>query len=424
MSVTNYTPGVQNAPFGSPEANAQGANYAQESGFGVTETFLLEREVKRAIFDASPKQYKALKVLFAKNFEDKDSTEFTYVEKTFGRSVLEANAISAAVAAVPLTAVTQNITLTVESITGISMDMIIVYPDNTKGTVIAIAGNVITVRSHTSVGLSAVAVGEIFAVQSTINADARDHINIYTRTNVVERYNYIQQFIRARRWGREELQVWKNTGKTNYIEVDKAENMEQLRVDMFNSFWNGLRGEIQLEDNSLAKAMGGIYPLMQAANSAEGFTTLANFEDTFKTLAFATNYKSEGGVRFIYGTDEMLHNFARIFKLPQVRFEPNQEMTNLNLSSITLGTMQFVLVPCELWREESCFPADWQRRIIVLDQETVKPCKLKGLPAFEAGDTLDMKPMGTLNDYKDWWVRSQLSLEFNNPLASFIMNIQ
>jgi len=31
---------------------------------------------------------------------------------------------------------------------------------------------------------------------------------------------------------------------------------------------------------------------------------------------------------------------------------------------------------------------------------------------------------GTLNDFIDWWVRSQLSLEFNNPLASFIINIQ
>ena len=424
MSQTNYTPGVQGAPFGSPQANAQGSNYPQESGFGVTETLLLEREVKRVIFDASPKQYKALKVLFSKPFEDKNSTEFTYIEKTFGRSVLEAAVLAAAVVAVPLAAVTQAITLTAASISRISLDMIILYPDNTKGTVIDITGNVITVRSHTSVGLSAVAVGEIFGIQSTINADARDHINIYTRMDIVERYNYIQQFIRARRWGREELQVWKNTGKTDYLEKDKAENMEQLRVDMFNSFWNGLRGEIQLEDNSLAKAMGGIYPLMQAANSAEGFTTLANFEDTFKTLAFATNYKAEGGVRFVYGTDEMLHNFSRVFKIPQVRYEPSTEMANLNLWSIKLGTMEFVLVPCELWREESCFPADWQRRIIVLDQETVRPCKLKGLPAFEAGDTLDMKPMGTLNDYKDWWVRSQLSIEFNNPLASFIINIQ
>ena len=424
MSQTNYTPLAGNAPYGEPNSNAQASNYAVESGFNPTETLLLEKAVKRAIFDASPAQYKSLKVLFSKPFMEKPAKEFTYIEKTFGRSVLEGDAISAAVPAVPNTVQTQAITLTAASISRISLDMIIIYPDNSKATVIGIAGLVITVNSHTGLGLPAVAVGNIFAIQSSINADARDHINIYTRMDVVERYNYIQQFIRARRWGREELVEWQNTGKTNYLDIDKKENTEQLRVDMFNSFWNGQRGEVQLEDGTLAKAMGGIYPLMLAANSGQGFTTVANFEDTFKALAFSTNYKSEGGVRFIYGTDEMLHIFARVFKLPQVRYEPNTQMANLNLKSIILGTMEFVLVPCELWREESCFPADWQRRIIVLDQETVRPVKMKGLPAFETGQTLPMKNNGTLNDYMDWWVRSQLSIEFNNPLASFIINVQ
>ena len=419
-----YTPGPGNSPFGELNANPENSNFGNESAFNPDETLLIQKEVKRIIFDASPAQYKSLKVLFSKPFVDKNLKEFSYIEKTFGRSVIEAAAIAAAVAGAPNTNVTQTITLTAASISRISLDMIILYPDNTKGTVVAIAGNDITVRSHTGFGLSAVAVGDIFAIQSTINADARDHINVYTRMETVERYNYIQQFIRARRWGREEYQEWLNAGTTNYLDMDKKENMEQLRVDMFNSFWNGLRGEVELEDGTVAKAMGGIYPLMQAAGSAEGFTTIANFEDTFKTLAFSTNYKAEGGTRFVYGTDEILHTFSRVFKLPLTRYQPNTEMANLNLWSLTLGTMEFVLVPCELWREESCFPSDWARRIIVLDQETVRPVKLKGLPAFEAGQTLNMRNNGTLNDFIDWWVRAQLSIEFNNPLASFIINVQ
>jgi len=422
MSNTIYSPGAGNAPFGELQANAQGTNFPAESAFSPAETLLLEREVKRVIFDAAPAQYKSLKVLFSKPFEDKNMKEFTYLEKTFGRSVLEAAAPAGAVAGAPNTVVSQAITLTADSLSRVSLDYIIVYPDNTKGTVIDITGAVITVNGHTGLGLSAVAAGDTFAIQSTITADARDHINPYSRLDVVERFNYIQQFIRARRWGREELQEWTNAGKTDYLEKDKAENMEQLRVDMFNSFWNGLRGEVALEDGTVAKAMGGIYPLMQAAGSAEGFTTIAAFEDTFKALAFSTNYKAEGETRFIYGTDEILHTFATVFKLPLVRFEPNDEMANLNLDMMKLGTMKFVLVPCELWREESCFPADWARRIIVLDQETVRPCKLKGLPAFDMGQTLDFKG-GVLRDFIDWWVRGQLSIEFNNPLASFIMNV-
>jgi len=419
-----YTPGVGNAPFGELQANPENSNFGAESAFNPNETLLLAKEVKRIIFDASPAQYKSMKILFSKPFMDKNLKEFSYIEKTFGRSVVEAADAPAAVPGAPNTIVTQNITLTAASLSRISLDMIIIYPDNSKGTVTNIAGNVITVTAHTGFGLPAVTAGDIFAIQSTINADARDHINVYTRMETVERFNYIQQFIRARRWGREELQEWKNAGNTNYLEMDKKENMEQLRVDMFNSFWNGLRGEVQLEDGTVAKAMGGIYPLMIAAGSAQGFTTIANFEDTFRTLAFATNYKAEGGVRFVYGTDEILHTFSRVLKLPVTRYQPTTEMANLNLWSVKLGTMEFVLVPCELWREESCFPSDWARRIIVLDQETVRPCKLKGLPSFEAGQTLNMRNNGTLNDFIDWWVRAQLSIEFNNPLASFIINVQ
>ena len=422
MSNQYYVPGVGGAPFGDKQANAQGSNYTTESGFSPNETLLLEREVKKQIFDAAPAQYKALKVLFSKPFMEKNLPEFTYLEKTFGRSALVADAISAAVVAVPGSPVTQAITLDAASIQRVSLDFIIVYPDNSKATVIDITGLVITVRSHTSSGLSAVAVGDTFAVQSTVTADGRDHINTYGRLETIERYNYIQHFIRAQRWGRIELQAWMNAGKTDYLDHDKREKVEQLRVDMFNSFWNGQRGEIQLEDDTLAKAMGGIYPLMQAAGSAEVDTTVAAFEDTFKTVAFSTNYKVEGATRFIYATDESLQIFADVFKNPYVRFDTDETMVNLNLDMMKLGTMKFVLVPCELWREESCFPADWARRIIVLDQDTVRPVKMKGLPAFEAGTTLDFSK-GVLQDWADFWVRSQLSIEFNNPLASFILNL-
>lgn len=423
MSTTIYTPGVGNAPFGEKQANAQGSNYPLESGFSPTETLMLERAVKAVIFDAAPARYKALQVLFSKPFEEKPLTEFTYLERTFNRSAAVANAISAAVVAVPLTVQTQAITMTAASISKISMDMILVYPDNTKGTIVDITGNVVTVNSHTGFGLSAVVSGDIFAIQSSITADARDHFNIYMRDEVIERYNYIQQFIRARRWGRVELQEWKNAGKTDYLDNDKNTKVEQLRVDMFNSYWNGTRGEVQLEDGSLAKAMGGIYPLMQLAGSSESFTTIAAFQATFEAQAFNTNYKAEGATRFIYGTLEMLHTFAQVYKLPQVRYTPNDMVAKLGLNSIEIGGTTYVLVACELWREESCFPADWARRLICLDQETVRPVKLKGLPGFESDMTDDMT-RGTREDFTDWWVRAFLSIEFNNPLASFIMNVQ
>lgn len=422
MSNTKYTPGVQNLPFGNKNVNPEGANYVADSGFSPEVTNRIAKEVKRTLFDAAPAQFDSLKLAFSKGFQDRNLDEFDYLEYSFGRSPLQAGAAAPAVAASPGNIVSQVITLTANSISHVGVDNVIIYPDGTKGAVIAKTATDITVNSQTSSGLPAVAIDEVFAIQSTINADGRDHYNDYSRLETITRYNYIQRFYKVRRWDSWEMQKYKNAGTTNYIDVDKQQKMKQLRVDVFNTFWNGTRGETQLEDGSIAKMAGGIYPTMIAAGAASASTTLAGLEATFKSLAFNTNFKSDGDTRFVYGTDERLHDFAKMLKLTNVRYENKTMDLNLNLNMIILGSSKYVLVPCELWREESCFTADWQNRIIILDQDTVQPVKLKGVPAFWMGQT-DNQQKGSREDFIDWWCQGQFGLEMNNPLASFIIDL-
>ena len=267
-------------------------------------------------------------------------------------------------------------------------------------------------------------IGDVFAIRSTISADGQDFFSNYERLDTVTRYNYIQFFTRAMRWNRVEMQKYINAGTTNYVAVDKKEKIRQIRTDLFNSYFNGERGEFPISNNYSAKSMGGIYPTMVAAGSLSANPTLAGLQSAFETLAFATNYKKEGGTRFIYGTDEILYEFSKIFKQPGLRYEPNDMVANLNLTMYKMGTMKFVPVPCELFREESCFPSDWKRRLLVVDQETVKPIKMKGLPQFEMGMTLDRGKNGTREMFKDWYVWAQLSIRFHNPLASFWLDVQ
>ena len=423
MSNTNYTPGPGNIPFGNQNTNPQASFYGTESQFSVTESNLIAKAIQATLFDAAPAQFDTLKLLFMKPFEDVNNDEFEYLEHTFGRSPLEATAIVAAQAAVPGANQTQVIPMTAASITHVSPDLVVIYPDGSHGVVSAVGAADITVNSLTNAGLPAVAVGDIFSIQSTIRADGMDSFSNYERLETITRYNYVQFFLRAQRWARRELQKYKNSGTTNYLNVDKEEKMKQLRIDMFNSFWNGERGEYAIANNYVAKAMGGIYPSMIAAGSATSNPTVAGLQTAFETLAFSTNYKKEGSTRFKYGTDQILNEFSKVYKQPGLRYEPNDEIAKLNLKRIELGTSNYVLVPCELWREESCFPADWQRRVIVLDQETVAPKKMKGLPAFEMGQTDDLAK-GSFRDFIDFWVGGQLSIRFNNPLASFILDIQ
>ena len=162
-----------------------------------------------------------------------------------------------------------------------------------------------------------------------------------------------------------------------------------------------------------------------AAGSAQSNPTVAGLKAAFESLAFSTDFKVEGATRFVYATSEMLHHFSEIYKQPGLRYEPNNETANLKLNRIELGGQNFVLVPCELWREESCFPADWQRRIIVLDQDAITPIKMKGIPQFEMGGTLGLGgKKGTREDFDDFFVRGQLSQEYNNPQGGFIINVQ
>lgn len=401
MADQLYEPGPGNSPFGNPNVNPVGANYATDSGYSPEVTKLIQAEIKRVIFDTAPKQYMSLKILFSKKIEDRNLDEHSYFEKTFGRSIGVANAISAAVVAVPGADVTQTITFTAASVTRFSKDLILIYPDNSKAVIVNVVGNDVTVNSLTSEGLPAVAVGEVFATQSSITADARDHFNVYSRMETVERYNYIQFFNRACRWGRVERQKYLNAGTTDYLERDKKEKTEQLRVDMYNSAWNGTRGEFQLEDLTLAKTMGGIYPTMDAAGSARASVAKPGFKAAFEALCFATNHKAVGETRFIHGTDESLQIFADIYKNQITRFAPNDTMANLNLDAIKIGTMNYVMVPNPLFSEESCFPSDWGKRIFVLDQETITPVKMKGIPFLESGQT-DNLAKGSRENFTDW----------------------
>lgn len=425
MSNYSYQPGVGGSPFGNLPLNPQGSYYAQNSGYTTTTTNLIQKAIEYAIYEAVPEQYYALKLLFQKPMLSKMLDEFEYLETTFGRTALKTSASSSAVSASAGSEVTQNVTFTAGSLTHVCVDDVLTYPDGTPGIVRSIntSTNVITIASQTSSGLPAVASGDIFAIQSTIAADGATSFSHYDRMETVTRYNYIQMFLRAARWGRVELQKYENAGTTDYLVKDKQQKVQQLRNDLFVSFFNGTKGEFKVASGIPAKAMGGIFPSMVAAGSMSANVSTAGLRTAFETLSFKTNFKKEGAVRFIYATDEMLYNLSKVFKDPGIRYQPNDEVANMNLMEYRLGTQRFVPVVCELFKEQSCFPASWQKKLLVLDQETINPCTMKGLPAMNMGSTIPKGNPGTREAFQDFYAEANLSLQFNNPLASFYIDV-
>ena len=425
MSNFNYEPGVQNAPFGLPNANPQSSNYAAESAFNAQETNLLRKDIKEALWDTAPAQYNAMKLLFSMSPVQKNSDEFEYLEYTFGRNPLTTTTSPAAVPASPGNIVTQTVDVDNASLEKLSKGVTVLYPNNEEGVIQNVVGNTVTIGSLANVGLPAITAGDLLSVRGTIIGDGMDSFLQYQRTETITRYNYIQRFQRARRWDNWELKKFQNTGTTNFLEVDKKEVVDQLRIDMFNSFINGHRGEYVIDTvGTKAKSMDGIFPSMERAGSANATATMSTLQSTFQTLAFRTNYKAEGATRYIIGSDESIFAFSQIYKESLTRYAPNDTIANLNLSQIKLGSQNWVLMNCELFREQSCFPAVWAKRLLFLDLETIRPVMMKGTPQMNMGQTLSKKNQGTREDFTDFWAEAQLSLEMNNPLSSFWIDLQ
>lgn len=424
--TTAYEPGVQGDPFGNPEANPEGSFYAGISSISPNESSLLFKAIKDTIFDAAPKQYNALKLLYQKEPVDRNLDEHEYKEKTFGRASLEVDTGSGGTSASGTSIVSDTFTATADSISNITEDLIVIFPDNTKGTITNIdtGTNEVTVSSLAGGSIPSTTSGEEIAIQSTIYGDGQDYFANYERLDLVTRHNFIQFYLRARRWGEREIQKHINAATTDYLDHERMEKLDQLRVDLFNSFFNGDRGEFQLRNGGVAKSMGGVYPLMVDAGAQSSNPTLAGLEAAFESLVFSTNYKQEGETRFLYGTDEMLTELSKIYKGDKVRYAPNDQIANLNLSMIQVGTANLVLVPCQLFGETSCFPSEWQSRILCLDQESIQPTKMAGIPHMDMGGTLDLQDLGSREGFKDWWCRAQLGMEFHNPLGGFWIDVQ
>lgn len=428
MAETIYTPGIGGSPFGAAQANPQASPYAQTSGYGVGTTILLDKAVSPILFNAAARAFDVLTILFSKPFKTYKNDEFEYLEYTFARTPIELAANVAAVGAVPGVAVQQTLTLTAASMENLDVNTVIVFPSTNDHAIVRqiLPANQVLVETLTSGGIPGVNIATqtpIMPTMSSISADGRSNLTNYQRLKTITRYNFIQQFQRAVRWGRWELAKYKNLARTDYLNVDVSERMDQIRYDLFATFFNGVKGEYRLAAGEFAKATDGIYPMMVNAGSANTTATSATLKAQFEVLLLQTDFKASGGVRFAVGTQKILYELSKSYKEPGIRYAPNDMVANLNLSEYKVGEMRIVPIRCELLRETSLFPADFGNRLFVLDMETIHPVVMEGIPALESGATLEIGPNGTREGFKDWYIMAQLGVEMNNPLSSFWIDL-
>ena len=425
-SGNNFTPTVYpSTSFRNTDLNAPGSGYADT--FTHNETGLIERITKQLVFDAAPQQFFDLKLLAMKPFERIESDEWYYHEMGYGR-----DPVTLGVGGITGGAPTQA-GVAVTELDVVAIDTILVLPDNTKVIVtaksaetgagtIAIASLDVT---GTAPNLPAVAAGQLLAQLSPVEADGADAISQYFRITTDEYNNYVQMVVKAMRFGKMELFKYQNAGSTaNYLSMQKQRMIQQFRIDLSNILWNGQQGEVTVTNSgataSVAKTTGGIFEILTARAAPTVTTPAASVDAALETLALNTEMKAYGATRFLYGTPAQLHNLSQLYKRSATRYTPNDEIAKLQLTAVDIGSSKIVFVPMRRFADTASFPASWQNRLILLDQESVSIVQTWG---EEMGETLDRRPGGTLQNYQDFWISTTFGVQFNNALGSGIINI-
>lgn len=394
--------------FGNLNLNALGSQYA--SDFNKDENKLIQRITNNLIFDAAPRQFFDLAMLNMLPVIEKPSDEFQYMEMGYQREALVATA-SASAATAPATQ-----TITLDSVDNVSVDLMIVYPTNEKGTVVSIdkSSNQITVAPMSGQSVPAVSSGDKFGNLSPVEADAKEGFSNYFRSTTVERYNYVQMISKAMRFGRMELAKYMRAGTTsNYLAMNRAAMFRQTRIDISNILWNGDRGEVTLQDGTKAKTAGGIYPLMTAAGSPNASTTTSELKDAFEDIAEQSEYGDHGDVRFAFMDTPIKRTLSKQYKDDKTRYRPADMDANIALDSVDIGSSKLVLIPFHRFADSASFPSAFKNRIFIIDPKNLRRCQV--FP--ERSGEIDDRSTGAAKNYKEIFVDLTFSIEFNNPLA-------
>jgi hypothetical protein len=399
---------LPNDTFNNVNLNSIGSQYAQDYGHDIS--LLVEKVTNKAIFDAAPQQFFDLKLLNMKQFMQVNSDEFFYKEMGYQREPLTATGGAAAVT-YPTTQ-----TFPISSLDNVSTDTIFVYPNNQKGTIVAIDSTTseITVKPYTNDSLPAVVSGDQFGNLSSVEADGADGWAQYFRGTTIERHNFIQLFNKVIRYGEVELHKLKTAAVTNnFLEMERNAMMRQFRIDISNAFWNGQKGEVSLASGQVAKATGGIFPAMVAAGSPTALATANTLTDAFEDVVLSSEYGDYGSVRFAFLTPRLHLLLSKAYKDERTRYRPNDEVAKLQLDEINIGSSRIVLVPYQRFADRASFPAAFENRIIISDMKNINLCQLW---AERSGETLS-RTDGIPKRYKEMWVDANMGVKFNNPLG-------
>ncbi len=402
------------AKYTDENLNALASTYATD--YSKTTTDLIKRSVHSIIYDIAPKQFYDMTILDSMPAETAPDTEFFFAVKTYSRYPLT---VASPGVASPGANATQDIPTS--DTTMCAVDNVVCYPDGTKGLITVVTLNTkVTVRPYTGGTLPAVTATQTLPILGPVEGDASDDIKTYFRLDIEERYNFVQQYVKAMKWGEVEIERYRRNGTfSNYLQMNRTEFFDQVRIDRSNFYWLGTRGELTIANGNKVKMAGGIYQTMIEMGTQQFSATSSTLASALEDAALSTNYKEYGAVRFLYATPRLCLAVSKAYKDTLTRYTPDSKVADLMLDMIKIGDSDIVLVPMKRFIDTASFPVSFQNKMFLIDQTSIIPMKFM---AESYGTTLGRVNNGTLKKYSEEWVSMDFSQKFLNPLGCAIIN--
>ena len=353
-------------------------------------------------------------------------TEFTWFEKGYGRDAM--------VATGAVTGGNNQIILpvTAASLGIVTINTIVSFPNDQIGNITAINknSNQVTVQMQTGAVAPNVNANDLIANKSSIEPDGVNNYSQNFRIQTIKRVNFIQQFVKGMTFADYELEKYKRSGTTDFLEVNKMEFVRQFRIDISNTMWGGVLGQIDMSYGEPAKTSDGIYSLMTKNASPIAYTTLASVGSALESIALQTEYGYYGDVKFAFMTPTMKNAIAKYYKYPLLRYtvttgdstaDGGGGVAPLSLEAVDIGSTRIILVPYKRFEDTASFSTSWQNRIFLLDVKNITPCYFMPESMIQ---TPNRRTGINLKTYTNFVMSADFSMEFNNPASSGLVIVQ
>ncbi len=434
MSFRSYAENINNAPFGLQNTNAPGSPYAAAYSRGVTNHLFLP--VDPVIFDAQPQQFLDLQYLMAFATEEAPGDELIWQENVWSRAPIVTDANFAGTSASPGNIVTGVIGVAANSMRYVYPGQKLTYT-TTNGTgaqtqcvvdSVDTGAETITVKSMVGVALLPLASGSKITDNYTLGGDGQSTFVQPRRTQTVQRTNLIESVGPEEiLWNHKERIKWKNQSQTNFIETDMKNLLTQMKTSMVQRLWYSQYGETTTLGGAIAKTSEGIVPQIQNNGGATINSTMSTVWDDLTTGLFQTNFGPVNNRRIVFGTSEMLHALNLKAKAEFIRYSSGDKVFDLDFEEWRIGGQTLTLVPTNIWNDIASFPEIFSRRLVVLQEQSVKIATMRGVPMLDqtvkvSQSRSNVDPIA-IYDFERYIVQGMVGTKVQNAAQNFVIDI-